>query len=42
MIFVARQLMEKTRKHGDSLFTIFIDLNKLRILCQEVLCVLFF
>ena len=28
MIFVARQLMEKTRKHDDSLFTLFMDLRK--------------
>ena len=28
MIFVARQLMEKTREHEDSLFMMFIDLKK--------------
>ena len=28
MIFVARQLMEKTREHGDSLFLRFVDLKK--------------
>ena len=28
MIFVARQLMEKTREHGDSLFIMFVDLKK--------------
>jgi len=28
MIFVARQLMEKTREHGDSLFLLFVDLKK--------------
>jgi len=28
MIFVARQLMEKTREHDDSLFMMFIDLKK--------------
>jgi len=28
MIFVARQLLEKTRKRGDSLFVMFIDLRK--------------
>ena len=28
MIFVARQLLEKTREHHDSLFTLFVDLRK--------------
>jgi len=28
MIFVARQLMEKTWEHGDSLFLLFVDLKK--------------
>jgi len=28
MIFVARQLLEKTREHGDSLFIMFMDLKK--------------
>ena len=28
MTFVARQLMEKTREHGNSLFIMFIDLKK--------------
>ena len=28
MIFAARQLLEKTREHGDSLFIMFIDLKK--------------
>ena len=28
MIFVARQLMEKAREHGDSLFIMFVDLKK--------------
>ena len=28
MIFVARQLMEKTREHEDSLFIMFINLKK--------------
>jgi len=28
MIFVVRQLMEKTREHGDSLFLLFVDLKK--------------
>ena len=28
MIFVARQLMEKTREHEDSLFMMFVDLKK--------------
>ena len=28
MIFVARQLMEKAREHGDSLFIMFVDLRK--------------
>ena len=28
MIFVARQLMEKTREHEDSLFVLFVDLKK--------------
>jgi len=28
MIFVARQLLEKTREHGNSLFIMFMDLKK--------------
>ena len=28
MIFVARQLMEKTREHSDSLFLLFVNLKK--------------
>jgi len=28
MIFAARQLIEKTREHGDCLFLLFVDLNK--------------
>ena len=28
MIFVAGQLMEKAREHGDSLFIMFVDLKK--------------
>ena len=28
MIFVSRQLLEKTREHCDSLFTLFVDLRK--------------
>ena len=28
MIFVARQLMEKTREHGESVFMLFVDLRK--------------
>ena len=28
MIFAARQLIEKTREHADSLFTLFVDLKK--------------
>ena len=28
MIFVARQLIEKTREHEDSLFVMFVDLKK--------------
>ena len=28
MIFITRQLMEKTRKHGDLLFTLFLDIKK--------------
>ena len=28
MIFVARQLMEKAREHGDSLYVMFVDLKK--------------
>ena len=28
MIFVARQLMEKTREHEDSVFMMFVDLKK--------------
>ena len=28
MIFVARQLLEKTREHQDALFTLFVDLRK--------------
>ena len=28
MIFVARQLMEKTQEHGDHLFLLFVDLKK--------------
>ena len=28
MIFATRQLMEKTREHEDSLFTLFVDLRK--------------
>ena len=28
MIFVARQLLEKSREHQSSLFTLFVDLKK--------------
>jgi len=28
IIFAARQLMEKTREHGDCLFLLFVDLKK--------------
>jgi len=28
MILAARQLMEKTREHGDHLFLLFVDLKK--------------
>jgi len=28
MIFAARQLIEKTQEHGDSLFLLFVDLKK--------------
>ena len=28
MLFVARQLLEKTREHHDTMFTLFVDLRK--------------
>ena len=33
MIFVARQLVEKMRGHGESLYVLFVDLKKAYIQC---------
>ena len=38
MIFVARQLLEKTREHQESLFTLFVDLRRHVTLCSERHC----
>ena len=37
MTFVARQLMEKTREHGNSLFIMFIDLKAYNFVPRDAL-----